>query len=247
MTVSIQGRNVNYLTEGCGPKNVLLVHGWSGTINSLRPIHDLLKQTYTSTIIDLPGRGDSALPDPSWGCSEYATFLKDFMLARNIEHCLYVGHSFGGSLGICLAATYPHLIDQLVLCAPSYKRELGKSKQTASSIAIPTSLKPFIQPVRKLIYKLFYPSSDIFLVPQLEPNFRKIVTEDLTHLLPSIHQPTLIMWGDADTATPVAHSKLLHEQLSNSRLEIFKGYRHSFPLVVPEKVVANIKDFVATL
>ena len=54
----------------------------------------------------------------------------------------------------------------------------------------------------------------------------KAVNEDLTELLPKIQQDTLLIWGDLDTATPIADAKLMEEKIPGAGLAVIPGTGH---------------------
>ena len=51
-------------------------------------------------------------------------------------------------------------------------------------------------------------------------------SEDLTELLPRIRQDTLLIWGDLDTATPIADAKLMEEKIPGAGLAVIPGTGH---------------------
>ena len=51
---------------------------------------------------------------------------------------------------------------------------------------------------------------------------------DLTAALPTVRQPTLLIWGDADPISPVAVGRRPSDLLPNARLEIVPGGDHGF-------------------
>jgi pimeloyl-ACP methyl ester carboxylesterase len=52
------------------------------------------------------------------------------------------------------------------------------------------------------------------------------VNEDLTGILPGIKQETLLIWGDADTATPIGDAKIMEEKIPGSGLAVLTGAGH---------------------
>lgn len=70
-------------------------------------------------------------------------------------------------------------------------------------------------------------------------------THDTRDLLHKITQPTLIIVGDKDRIIPgLHHSKFLHEQIPNSRLEIIKGAGHGLPTDSSDILNDLIWDFL---
>jgi len=226
--------HINYEEKGQG-EAILLVHGWGGNINSLKQLASQIPNNFRAITIDLPGFGKSDLPGHDWGIEEFGYCLVGFLKTLHIEKVIYFGHSFGGSLGIYLAANYPKLISKLILCAPSYKREVIKSKGLLTRLP---------QPLRIILYRIFFPHSDLWRFPHLESNFRKIVQQDLIVFLPKIKAKTLILWGEADRETLIDQSTLLHKKIPNSILKTFPNIGHNLPLKYPELVYQELKKFL---
>jgi len=72
-----------------------------------------------------------------------------------------------------------------------------------------------------------------------------ITGHDTTNDLDKIKQPTLILLGDDDRIIPtLEHSRLLHEKIPNSKLEIIKNTGHGFNTEKSEEVNKLIWDFI---
>jgi pimeloyl-ACP methyl ester carboxylesterase len=68
---------------------------------------------------------------------------------------------------------------------------------------------------------------------------------DTTNELDKIEQPTLIILGDDDRIIPtLEHSKLLHEKIPNSKLEIIKNTGHGFNSEKAEEVNNKLWNFI---
>lgn len=236
MLARISGKNINYQIKGDG-KPLILVHGWGGTSESLRAVYSLTSKVYESIILDLPGFGKSDLPDRDWGVEEYSKLIVKFINFLKLKKVSYFGHSFGGSLGIYIASQYPEVIDSLILCAASYKRQ-NKSSRLAKLFAKTPKI------VKKFAYRIFFPGSDLFKYANLEANFRKIVVNDLTPQLVKIKQPTLIFWGKQDRETPIELAYELKNKIKNSQLILFPNEGHNLPLIHPELISGEIAKFI---
>lgn len=243
MFVYAAKKKIHCIVKGKGAP-VLFVHGWGGSSSSLIRVAEKIAKTRKVIIIDLPGFGKSDRPDQDWGVEEYAQIILKTCSAFKISKTDYFGHSFGGSLGIYLASTYPTYIEKLILCSSSYKRAIQKKIPAANlfhQIPVPGSIKLLI---RRLIYRLFFPRSDSLKYPSLESNFRKIISQDLSSCLPKIQAPTLILWGDKDNETPLPLAYELEKKIKNSQLVLFKDKGHALPLVEPNGVFKEIDRFL---
>lgn len=237
MEIKIRGKTIAYEMKGKGSP-ILLVHGWGGSSLSVAKLAAILSKKYNTIILDLPGFGHSDIPNRDWGVAEYAELLIEFIHALKLKNLTYFGHSFGGALGIYIAAKQPQLIRKLILCAPSYKRPSRKvSRIQFLNRLIPARFK-------LTLYRIFFPGSDISKFPALEHNFRKIVTQDLTSYLHKIKAPTLILWGDKDSYVPVSYAYELKKNIKYSIMKIFNGHFHSIPLKYPELIAKEVEKFI---
>lgn len=231
-------KRISFKIRGSGNEQpVVFVHGWGGNIKSLENLAILASEKYKTTVLDLPGFGQSDCPHPSWGVKEYAEAVISLMKKLKLSNIVYFGHSFGGSLGIYIAGNYPGLIKKLILCDSSFKREVKISPMARFFRKLPTKLK-------LLIYKFFFPNSDLSKFPHLETNFRKIIVEDLTGYLSRINVPTLILWGEGDRQTPVDWAHELKNRIKNSKLKIFPNAGHNLPIIKPEIVYQQLIEFI---
>ena len=70
--------------------------------------------------------------------------------------------------------------------------------------------------------------------------------EDITHRLPEIDKPALVIHGDADVAIPVSKAEELAKGL-NARLVIVPGAGHAANLTHPSPVNAALTEFLRAL
>lgn len=249
MQAVINGKRIYYETFGKAKQSILFVHGWGGTHKSLKKLALKASRKWKTYIFDLPGFGQSDNPNTDWGVKEYAEFIVAFSKEMNIENPVYFGHSFGGSTGIYVTANQLMPVSHLILCASSFKRSGKKSKMASTVNKIAESYFPFIQErfhaVKLIMYRIFFRNSDLAKYPHLEPNFRKIVTQDLSDLPELIQIPTLILWGGRDTYTPVEYADELNMKIPHSIKIIYPHKSHNLPIRYPDDVWKEVKQFLA--
>jgi len=229
MYIEVNGLKINYQIIGRG-QPILLVHGWGGSQQSMQPLANLLQNKFQVITLDLPGFGESTNPPQSWGVEGYSQFIVTFIDRLKLNKVIYFGHSFGGSLGIYVAANHSDVLKRLILCNTSFERIKPVSPLAKRISFLPDWLKI-------ILYKVFYPASDISRYPHLMQNFKKIMQQDLAYLFPKITTQTQIIWGQDDKITPVRMAKVLAASISRSKLAIVPGEGHGLPLKSPQKVV----------
>jgi pimeloyl-ACP methyl ester carboxylesterase len=246
--VYLNNLKMNYEVDGSADgRAVLFVHGWGGSISSLKALHKLaVKIGLNSFILDLPGFGESDTPPDNWRAANYGEIVHNFIDTVIDKQVIYFGHSFGGGIGVYNAAKYPKSIDKLVLCNAAVRRDpkISRSAKLVRYVPFYSRFKVYFNPIRNLYYKLFLPYSDILKEPELESVFRNIVREDLTDVLSEIDIETLIVWGKDDKQTTLTEGKMINDKLSNSKLVVIDDTGHNLPLKHPELVFNEINKFI---
>ncbi|MDA1316904.1 MAG: alpha/beta hydrolase [bacterium] len=247
MYTHLSNRKIHFKKYGSG-KPLIMIHGWGGNLYSLHDLGSLASKLHTVYLIDLPGFGKSDNPPKHWGVEGYALMILDFISDQKLTKPDYFGHSFGGELGIYLAAHYPHTFRKLILCNSSYKRENKVSTAAQLAKDMPPATRfvvDLVKPIlKKLYYQLFHRDSDLMKFPQLETNFRKIITHDLTEDVKKIKNDTLIVWGEEDTYTPAHWAYELKKLIPHAVLHVIPGATHNLPIKDPQAVWDAMKGFL---
>jgi pimeloyl-ACP methyl ester carboxylesterase len=115
--VRVDGYGVHCVLEGEGPA-IVLIHGFGGNIFSYRNVIPLLARDHRVIAVDLKGCGYSER-DAHAGLShrDQVAMLKGLLDKLGVERAAFVGHSLGGAVAQRFAATYPQVVDALVLVA----------------------------------------------------------------------------------------------------------------------------------
>jgi len=231
--MDIDGISLNYIVEGSG-KDILVIHGWGANINTIMPIVNILKDKFRVHAIDLPGFGLSSQPKEVINSFQYAEIIKKYIDKMGIDKITLIGHSFGGKLSIILGSKYPELVEKIVLIDSA-----GLIPKRGPKYYI----KVYSFKTLKLLYKnLFFWIKDDEKLGKLYKKFgstdykeasgvmRKIlvtvVNENLFPLLNKIKAPTLLIWGENDTATPLYMGKIMEKEIKDSGLIVFEGAGH---------------------
>ena len=79
--------------------------------------------------------------------------------------------------------------------------------------------------------------------PIMRQTLVKVVNEDLKPLISQISCPTLIVWGDNDTATPIDDARQMEQIIPDAGLVVCEGAGHYSFLEQPVKVHGALKVF----
>ena len=72
----------------------------------------------------------------------------------------------------------------------------------------------------------------------------KSVNQDLKFAMPSITAPTLLIWGEEDTATPLSDAKIMERLIPNAGLVSFPQAGHYSFLDNPRQFRAVMQSFL---
>ncbi len=161
------------------------------------------------------------------------------MLEMKIERTDIIAHSFGGRVAILLAATYPGLVGRMVLTGAAGVPPKKTGKKSFKS-RVYRCLRGLVRAGRgcgllkdeiadlwqeKLVQK--FGSRDYrALTPFMRQTFNRVIGQDLTGCLEKIKAPTLLVWGEEDTETPVWMGRLMEEKIPDAGLIVWPGGGH---------------------
>lgn len=249
MQVVVDSLLTHYETVGKG-KLVLLLHGWGDTAAGLSGLQQALAKHYMVMAIDLPGFGGTEAPKTPWGLNEYALFVQSFLkkIASKPVYAL-VGHSNGGAIAIRGLASGSLAADKLVLIDSAGVR--GEYKGRVKVLRLVTKAgkaltRPLPKSVKARLRRHVYNTvgSDMLVAEHLQETFKKVVTDDVRDDAATLMQPTLLIYGDRDEATPVAYGENFHELIDGSTLEVLPDAGHFAHLDRPDDVARLIGEFL---
>jgi pimeloyl-ACP methyl ester carboxylesterase len=119
---------------GHGPV-VVMVHGLGSRVDHWLPTARVLARDHRVVLVELPGHGISAMPDPL--TLESATaLLGDAIDDATPEPVILVGHSVGGVVAANFALAHPNRVRQLVLVETVLKPTFDPSQRRAIRAAL---------------------------------------------------------------------------------------------------------------
>lgn len=105
-----------YEKTGSGPP-LLLITGLGGLGSFWRNQVELFRARFTVVTFDQRGTGRSSRTDAAYSIEQMAADTLALMDHLDLVQPAIVGHSTGGAIGLCLAATRPERVERLVLSA----------------------------------------------------------------------------------------------------------------------------------
>ena len=251
MQVVVNGLMTHYQRQGAG-KTVLLLHGWGDRLETFDAMTSRLSKKYQVIALDLPGFGQTQAPQTAWDLSNYASFTQAFLEKLQLTQLhAVIAHSNGGALAIHAVATNKLQPSKLVLLAASGVRDTDKIRRAGLKIVAKTGkMATFWLPksAKQKLQKKLYGTvgSDMLVAPHLQETFKRTVRQDIQKDAQHITIPTMLIYGDQDTATPLESvGEVLSQQISGAELKVVKGADHFVHQTASQEVTQDIMEFLA--
>lgn len=248
-TENIDGTAVRYKTTGEGP-DIVLLHGWGCTLDIWKSVQEHLQDGFRVTSIDFPGFGESPEPPAPWGMEEYAALLERFVRRRGITDPILVGHSFGGRVSLLYASRNP--VRKMVLVdsagvkprrSPHYYAKVWAYKAAKRILPLIMGRRRGAEAIERRRNKSgsadYNAASGV-----MRATLVKVVNRDLRPEMPLIEAPTLLVWGENDTATPLVQARVMEKRIKDSGLVVFSGAGHYSFLERPAQFAAVLDSFL---
>ena len=251
-----------------GPEDappVLLLHGWGSSAALMEAAGRPLVETHRVHALDLPGHGRTPapprLPDgQAWGVPEYAALVAHYIRANGLAPVPVVGHSNGGRIALTLATdnATDGLISRMVLVSPSgvtppRPASYHLKRAYVSALKAPFRLLP-ASPLRDralawlrttLYWRLVSTGDYAAASDAMRETFVKTVNHLVDDRLARVRVPTLLIWGDADTAVVRQQMETLEREIPDAGLLVLPGAGHYGYLDAFDTYAAAVTSFLS--
>ena len=228
---------------------VIVMHGWGCDHSTVRSIASVLEHGMRVFSVDLPGHGKSPEPPSVWGVEDFTRLIEAFAEKLRLVEPSLVGHSFGGRIALLMSSRTP--VRKVVLVDSAGikpRRGIGYYwkvysfkvfKRIAIGLLGDKTGGAIVDRWRSRRGSDDYRRS----TPMMRAVMSKCVNEDLKGVMPSVAAPTLLVWGDNDTATPLSDAKTMEKLIPDAGLVSFPGCGHYSFLDNPFGFKAVIMEF----
>lgn len=266
--VELPGAEVNYAEIGEG-EAILFVHGLAGCWRNWLENLPHFGRHHRAIALDLPGFGDSPMPDWDISMPAYGRMIHDFCEKLGIERvAAVVGNSMGGFVATEAVTERPEHFERLVLVsAAGISLAEAKGRRFAAVARTIKAAAPFLagdrdfflnRPLgRRLAFGRVAREPEKLrpelLAEQVKPGLDSdglvdaavsMVGYDTRQRLTEIQIPTLIVWGLSDQIVPVEAALGYHRLIPRSRLEIFERTGHVPQLERPRRFNSLLDQFL---
>jgi haloalkane dehalogenase len=235
--VEIEGFNVHLVEAGTGFP-VLLVHGSPTSSILFRHQIATLSNSFRVIAPDLLGFGQSAVPAGGTSFREQAKVLRGLLDHLRLERYALLGHDWGGPIAMASAIQRPEQVSQLVLVNTSLRPDFSP----------PWYWKPFVAPLlgEFLLVQINAFGRGLplmmraaregslhrrYLAPLSRADTRRTVLSlerltgyaelmrEVVDVLPTVHVPTLILWGEPDGYFRPPEMQRLHTLFPDAKVQ----------------------------
>ena len=206
---------------------------------------------------DVRGHGESDKPE-KFDLDDYAKDLAALIDYFNLDKPVVVGLSMGSYITLKTAELYPKLLSKIVLIGVRGKGEISLMEKAVEENDGNADID--LKEMGRLIARRVYPPNT---TPQqiqeyyrgnrgkveLTNEERKNIYASLAHYdmmsdIDKVEIQALLLVGQYDGLNPPSESQIVHDALSDSRLEIIDGAGHIIFFEKKNEVISLIDNFI---
>ena len=236
----VAGMRIAYRREGSG-ETVVLLHGGFSDHRDWRPQIESLSEEFDVVAWDAPGCGASEDMPEDASLDDYARCLAGFLDSLAIERPHVVGLSWGAGLALNL---YEHRPVGSFTLAGAYAGWGGSLPPEEVRARVEAAVRDSELPPQELVDR-YLPSMFASQVSQdvrdeiaavmaeTRPHTMRVMVKafaeaDLSHVLPTIDVPTLLVWGEHDQDTPLWMGRRMEAAIPDAGLVVLDGGHYAY-------------------
>lgn len=242
-----------YADEGSGP-SILFIHCPALSHHYWNPIVVRLASQFRCISIDVRGHGRSTMGHALWRTADIAADLQALADHLQLERPALVGYSAGGSIALETALAAPDRFGRLCMvssfseCSGFYlpgEARLGVAAVRGGLTALTGQLIAVANRVDRKHLRAMLPDARAVHPAGLLSFLIGVLECSLTPLLPTLPNPTLLVYGSRDLPMH-RYGRILRDGLPNSRLSFLPGTGHRVPSQVPDLFSGMLEGFLTT-
>ena len=231
-------KEFNYIEAGEG-KPIVVLHGLMGGLSNFEGVtNHFSKKGYKVIIPELPLYNLSLIKT---NVKSFANFLKDFLDSRDLKDVILLGNSLGGHIALLFSKMYPEYIKGLVITGSSglYESAMGSGypKRGDYEFIKKKAEDVFYDPkiaTKEIVDEVYDTVNNRNKLIRTLAIAKSAIRHNMAKDLPSMKQPTCIIWGKNDTVTPPNVADEFHELLPDSDLYWLDKCGHAAMMELPE-------------
>jgi pimeloyl-ACP methyl ester carboxylesterase len=254
---------VHVRDRGDGPV-VVLLHAFPCDGRMWQPqADDLCEAGWRVLVPDLPGFGQSALPDREPSLDDVAESVVSVLDDRGVDRCVLAGVSLGGYVTMAILRQRPDLAAGLVLCDTKATADSDAARENRERLARLVLESP--QECARILEQAVLPGllGDTTRAhrPEVVDRVRSwlgdatadtvawyqramAVRPDSVAVLAAVDVPTLVLWGEEDALAPREEQDAMRTASTDADLVIVPEAGHLANVERPEAVTAAMRRFL---
>lgn len=240
---------------------LVLIHGWGMNAGVWQPVLSQLTDEWEITIIELPGHGESDIPEPNDDLSEWTQAV----LHAAPESALWLGWSLGAQIAINAALAAPERVDAVVSVSgtPHFVARDGWSCGMQAELLDQFAENLFADPQRTMLRFLGLqvrgaesereilrqlrnginqrPEADM---EALRQGLKLLESVDLRQCLGQLEVPSTWLFGSKDTLVSASTANEVKRILPEASVQVIEGAGHAPFLSHAETVIKSMREVI---
>ncbi|MGE0483855.1 MAG: alpha/beta fold hydrolase [Gammaproteobacteria bacterium] len=257
--VTRNGVKVFYESFGAG-KPIVFLHPWS--TNRFIWTFQLMEfaRSHRVIAVDHRGHGQSDKPASGYAITEKAADVAAILDDAGIDQAVLVGNSIGGMIAMQTALDYPERVRGLLILSSGTNLGAAAPPEMAEAMqkdwramfsgllegAVSAKTKQTRPEIGAYMEGCFRTESNftegVFFTSVADPG--GVFGWNISDRLKDIKQPTLILAGEEDGATPVEANQFLADNIPGARIKIYKDVGHFLQLEQPMTFNGELRAFL---
>ncbi len=259
-SADINGASISYTVTGIRGETIVLIHGYPLNGDLFERQRRVLGFNNRIITIDLRGFGYSTIPNDQASIDLYVDDVSALLTRLGIQRAIIGGHSMGGAVTLRFYEREPQrfrgmiLNDAVFMPPPTIEQFMWRGYQQQLREMGVASIVPLLLPE-------FVTGRNRTDRPELATEITREILmasvngaiggaraletrPDLRPILPAIAVPTLILFGEEDSLTPMETARMLNQTIPFSDLSIIRGATHGVIREESDQANAVIQDWL---
>ncbi|MGR8921939.1 MAG: alpha/beta fold hydrolase [Gammaproteobacteria bacterium] len=258
--ITRDGVKVFYESIGQGEPTIVFLHPWSTNHYIWANQLPIFAARHRCISMDHRGHGQSDKPADGYGIGEMAADVVAVLDECGVDKAVLVGNSIGGMIAMQTSLDAPErVIANLILSSgtnigadtpPEVAEAMQQDWRAVFSglldSAVSAKSKADRPEIGQWMEACFRSESNftegVFWASMADPN--GVFNWNISDRLKDISQPTMVIAGEEDGATTVAHNQFLADNIPNAEIKIYKDVAHFCQLEKPADFNADLDAFL---
>lgn len=222
-----------------GLSPVVLIHGALASRRYLIPTAAVLAKQCMVHIPELPGHGASSKPRVALSVQEQCDVLRTWLKIQGLQRVNLYANSYGCQIVALFAATYPDLVDNLILSGPT----VDPSGPTLIEQYRRLNVDGFLEPPTSQL-NLLLDLMDMGIVRAFQ-TANRMMENDIKPNLQNITCPALVVRGEGDPIAPQRWCEQAAALLPHGQLRVIPHAAHCINFSKPKELSSIIVQFLS--